>query len=101
MPAADNATVPPAVPERDLAAAVLFQAAQDAVEPRKVQGSNAAAQDEARLFCFAHVGAWRIACDAWCDLAGVDPDAFRDGVRRLQLAHRIRIADGEGRRAHP
>lgn len=72
--------------DKHLAAAVVMQAILDfkAEEPAKrntrgvsVHWSNwRRDRDEAELFLFSDSGAWAASREAWCYLAGIDPDAL-------------------------
>ena len=69
-----------AVPEVSLAAAVILQAVADfrgqyLAKPYKPTGTS---YDHARRFLTADAGDWAHAREAWCAIAGVDPDILRE-----------------------
>lgn len=76
-------------PENEMALAVLRQALQDACTPfskAKVEGTttNAASYEVAQAcrFWADTEGEWAESRIAWCDAAGLDPDATRDAALR-------------------
>lgn len=74
-------------PERDLAAAILHLALVDLEDPQRLRsGDSLDVLREARLFCFSSAPDWRGWREAWCDLAGVDPDFFQ-----RQAAERCKV----------
>ena len=86
--------------EVQLAYAVLWQAIVDATSG---VGSSRTATDceQARMFLLATEGDWRTARRTWCDVAGIDPDAFESRVegvlqRGQQASEASRIMYGDG-----
>ena len=75
-------------PERMLACAVLERAIMDA-DPRayatNTGDSNATRmheRDKALQFLTAEAGIWAQQRNFWVNLAGLDPDAFREGINK-------------------
>lgn len=75
--------------EQQLAYAVLLLALADAsgstqcgvdVKSVRLYSTN---QVHARVFCIASDGPWARSRTMWCDMAGVDPDAFREHAEKI------------------
>lgn len=70
-----------------LACAVLERAIEDARESPSMDGERVASRclrnTQARVFLTATSGAWAKSRAAWCDRAGIDPEAFQVRVQRM------------------
>jgi len=76
----------PLCPERKLAAAVIMQAIADATGGGGTCGEQGPARNiavaQARAFLTAETGPWAESRRIWCDLAGIDPTAMHERIRR-------------------
>ena len=77
--------------EQSLAAAVVQQGIDDALQVDGERERTASDVAKAVLFCTALGGEWAAAREAWCDLAGINPESLRVHVVR-ELARRSRVA---------
>ncbi len=79
----DRQVAPHTNPDAALAAAVLQIAWNDLRAPVSSASNSAAVvkpheRAEAIAFCTARDGNWAKSREAWCDMAGIDPVAFRE-----------------------
>ena len=92
------------MPEQQLAASVLWQALVDATQGKSASRTTQES-DRARRFLLSDSGDWRLSRRAWCDQAGLDPDAFEQraaaAIKRADegIATTILYPDGHSRLA--
>ena len=84
--------------EAALAAALLYLALEDAVTDTVTRETTHRVRDTAYTFCTARTGEWARSREAWCLLADVDPDAFREAAERRIAATRAALANGTATR---
>lgn len=80
--------------EASLASAILYLALEDAVAASFTKEMTRTIRDTATQFCTDATGHWARSREAWCHVAGIDPDAFRERATRKIAATRAALANG-------